>query len=141
MLNNINLIGRLTADPDYRTTQSGIALARFTLAVERDYQQNGEKQTDFIDIVAWRSTADFVSKYFRKGQLVAVNGSLQTDTYTDKDGNKRKAWSIQAQHVYFAESKRDNSQRPNGNKNVNVEYDSLMANNELAPIADDDLPF
>lgn len=139
MLNTVTLMGRLTAEPDYRTTQSGVALARFTLAVERDYQQNGEKQTDFIDITAWRSTADFVSKYFRKGQLVAVNGSLQTDTYTDKDGNKRKSWSVQAQHVYFAESKRDNS--PNGNKNVNVEYDTLLASNELTPIADDDLPF
>lgn len=138
MLNNITLMGRLTAEPDYRTTQSGVAFARFTLAVERDYQQNGEKQTDFLDITAWRSTADFVSKYFHKGQLVAVNGSLQTDTYTDKDGNKRKSWNVQAQHVYFAESKRDGSQQQSnsGNKNVNVE-----ANSNFMPIADDDLPF
>lgn len=142
MLNTITLMGRLTADPDYRTTQSGVTLTRFTLAVERDYQQNGEKQTDFIDIVAWRSTADFVSKYFRKGQLVAVNGSLQTDTYTDKDGNKRKSWSVQAQHVYFAESKRDiePQQSNGGNKNVNVAYEP-EANSDFMPIADDDLPF
>lgn len=134
MLNTVTLMGRLTAEPDYRTTQSGVSFARFTLAVERDYQQNGERQTDFLDIIAWRSTADFVSKYFRKGRLVAVNGSLQTDTYTDKDGNKRKSWNVQAQHVYFAESKRDGSQQQSNSGNKE-------ANSNFMPIADDDLPF
>lgn len=113
MLNNITLMGRLTADPDYRTTQSGVALARFSLAVERDYSgSDGERATDFIDIVAWRTTADFVSRYFRKGQLVAVIGSLQSENYTDQSGNKRRSWSVQAQHCYFAEPKRDTQTQP-----------------------------
>ena len=108
MLNNITLMGRLTAEPDYRTTQSGTALAKFTLAVERDYSgQNGERVTDFLDVDAWRQTADFVSRYFHKGQLVAVIGSVQVENYTDRDGNKRRSWTVQAQHCYFAEPKRD----------------------------------
>lgn len=108
MLNSITLMGRLTAEPDYRTTQSGTPLAKFTLAVERDYSgQNGEKVTDFLDVDAWRQTADFVSKYFHKGQLVAVVGSVQVENYTDRDGNKRRSWTVQAQHCYFAEPKRD----------------------------------
>lgn len=107
MLNSVILMGRLTADPDYRTTQSGAALARFTLAVERDYAQNGERQTDFLDVIAWRSTADFVSKYFQKGQLVAVRGSVQASSYTDREGNKRRSWDIVADQVYFAEGRKD----------------------------------
>ena len=108
MLNNITLMGRLTAEPDYRTTQSGVPLAKFTLAVERDYSgQNGERVTDFLDVDAWRQTADFVSKYFHKGQLVAVVGSVQVENFTDRDGNKRRSWTVQAQHCYFAEPKRD----------------------------------
>lgn len=115
MLNNITLMGRLTAEPDYRTTQSGTALAKFTLAVERDYSgQNGERVTDFLDVDAWRQTADFVSRYFHKGQLVAVIGSVQVENYTDRDGNKRRSWSIQAQHCYFAEPKRDGQQPAQG---------------------------
>ena len=108
MLNSITLMGRLTAEPDYRTTQSGVPLAKFTLAVERDYSgQNGERVTDFLDVDAWRQTADFVSKYFHKGQLVAVVGSVQVENFTDRDGNKRRSWTVQAQHCYFAEPKRD----------------------------------
>lgn len=107
MLNSVILMGRLTADPDYRTTQSGAALARFTLAVERDYAQNGERQTDFLDVIAWRGTADFVSKYFQKGQLVAVRGSVQVSSYTDREGNKRRSWDIVADQVYFAEGRKD----------------------------------
>ena len=110
MLNHIVLMGRLTRDPELRRTQSGTAVASFTLAVDRDFSsQGGEKQTDFIDIVAWRSTADFVCKYFRKGQLVAVQGSIQTRTYTDSQGTKRKAFEIVADNVHFAEPKRDSS--------------------------------
>ena len=108
MLNSIVLMGRLTAEPDYRTTQSGVSLAKFTLAVERDYSgQNGERVTDFLDVDAWRQTADFVSRYFHKGQLVAVTGSVQVENYTDKNGDKRRSWTVQAQHCYFAEPKRD----------------------------------
>lgn len=111
MLNNITLMGRLTADPDYRTTQSGVALAKFTLAVERDYSgSDGERATDFLDVAAWRLTADFVSRYFHKGQLVCVTGSVQVENYTDSDGNKRRSWSVQANHCYFAEPKRDAQQ-------------------------------
>lgn len=137
MLNQINLMGRLTAEPDYRTTQSGVAVARFTLAVERNYQQNGQKQTDFLEVTAWRGTADFVQKYFHKGQLVAVTGSVQTDNYTDKDGSKRKSWSVQAQQVYFAESKRDGGGQKS---NIDVERDEPPAG-DFVPVANDDLPF
>ena len=111
MLNVVCLMGRLTREPELRTTASGVSVTSFTLAVERVYVKQGEdRQADFIDVVAWRNTADFVCKYFRKGQLIAVQGSIQTRTYTDKDGNKRKAVEIVADNVHFAEPKRDNSQ-------------------------------
>lgn len=139
MLNSITLMGRLTAEPDYRTTQSGTPLAKFTLAVERDYSgQNGEKVTDFLDVDAWRQTADFVSKYFHKGQLVAVVGSVQVENYTDRDGNKRRSWTVQAQHCYFAEPKRDGQpqnyqQQPYSGQqqryNVNVAYEQQQPYN------------
>lgn len=110
MLNVAVLMGRFVADPELKQTQSGISVTSFTLAVDRSYVKSGtERQTDFIDIVAWRSTAEFVCKYFRKGQLAAVQGSIQTRTYTDKDGNKRKAFEIVADNVHFAEPKRDSS--------------------------------
>lgn len=108
MLNVAVLMGRLVADPELRHTPSGISVTSFTIAVDRSYVKAGtERQTDFIDIVAWRNNAEFVCKYFRKGQLVAVQGSIQTRTYTDKDGNKRKAVEIVADNVHFAEPKRD----------------------------------
>lgn len=108
MLNVAVLMGRLTADPELRHTSNDIAVTSFTLAVDRSYVKSGaERATDFIDIVAWRNTADFVCKYFRKGQLVAVQGAIQTRSYTDRDGNKRKAFEIVADNVHFAESKRD----------------------------------
>lgn len=138
MLNRVILMGRLTADPDYRQTESGTALARFTLAVERDFSGKGkERETDFFDVQTWRGTADFVNKYFHKGQLVAVQGRIQTGSYTDKDGNKRKSWDIVADQVYFAESKRDS-----GGRDVNVERDDEPpAGGDFVPVADDDLPF
>lgn len=108
MLNVAVLMGRLVADPELRHTTSDIAVTSFTIAVDRSYVKSGaERQADFIDIVAWRSTAEFVCKYFRKGQLIAVQGSIQTRSYQDKDGNKRKAFEIVADNVHFAESKRD----------------------------------
>lgn len=110
MLNVAVLMGRLVADPELRQTANGISVTSFTLAVDRSYVKAGtERQTDFIDIVAWRNTAEFVCKYFRKGQLAAVQGAIQTRTYTDKDGNKRKAFEIVADNVHFAEPKRDSS--------------------------------
>ena len=110
MLNNTVLMGRLTADPELKHTQSGNAVVRFTLAVDRSYAKAGEeRKTDFIDIIAWRSTAEFVSRYFQKGMLVAVQGSIQTGSYTDKEGIKRKSFDVVASQVHFAERKRDNS--------------------------------
>lgn len=105
MLNTVILMGRLTADPELKKTPSGVSVTTFTVAVERSYAKHGERQTDFIDIVAWRSTAEFVSKYFRKGQMIAAQGSIQTRTYEDKQGNKRKVVEVQADKVFFADSK------------------------------------
>lgn len=108
MLNQIILMGRLARDPELRRTQSGLPVASFTLAVERDRSNKGqEKQTDFIDIVAWRNTAEFVSKYFTKGQLVAVSGRLQIREWTGDNDSKHKVAEVVADNVYFAEGKRD----------------------------------
>lgn len=107
MLNKIILMGRLTRDPDLRHTQSGTAVASFSLAVDRDYKdQGGARETDFIDIVAWRSTAEFVSKYFFKGRMAAVVGRLQVRDWTDRDGAKRRSYEVIADSVYFGDSKR-----------------------------------
>lgn len=104
MLNNVIIMGRLCAAPELKHTQNGTAVTAFTIAVERDYSSGNEKRTDFLDVVAWRSTAEFVTKYFGKGQLIAVKGSLRTEIY-DKDGEKRKRVNIVADQVYFAGSK------------------------------------
>ena len=112
MLNHIILMGRLTRDPELRRTGSGTAVTSFTLAVDRDFKsQSGEKETDFIDIVAWRSTAEFVSKYFAKGRMAVVEGRLQIRDWTDKDGGKRRSAEVIADSVYFGDSK-PNSQEP-----------------------------
>ena len=108
MLNHIVLMGRLTRDPELRRTGSGVAVASFTLAVDRDYAAQGaEKETDFVDIVAWRSTAEFVSKYFTKGRMAVVSGRLQIRNWQDKEGNKRRSAEVVADNVYFGDSKRD----------------------------------
>ena len=109
MLNHITIMGRLTRDPEMRTTQSGVAVASFTLAVDRDFggRDGGEKQTDFIDCTAWRHTAEFVSKYFSKGRMAVVSGRLQIDNYTDNDGNKRRSAKVIADNIYFGDSKKD----------------------------------
>lgn len=110
MLNEIILMGRLTRDPELRHTQSGTAVASFALAVDRDYKgQSGERETDFIDVVAWRNTAEFVSRYFHKGRMAVVKGSLQVRDWTDRDGNKRRSYEVLADSVYFADSKRATS--------------------------------
>jgi len=107
MLNHIVLMGRLTRDPELRRTQSGTAVASFTLAVDRDYAGEGrEKQTDFIDCVAWRHTGEFVSRNFAKGQMAVVSGRLQMRDWTDKDGGKRRSTEVVAENVYFGESKK-----------------------------------
>ena len=108
MLNRIILMGRLTRDPELRKTQSDTPVCSFSLAVDRDYKKDGEKkETDFIDIVAWRATAEFVSKYFTKGRMAVVEGRLQLRDWTDKDGNKRRSAEVVADNVYFGDSKRD----------------------------------
>ena len=111
MLNHIVLMGRLTRDPELRYTQSQIPVASFTLAVDRDFggRDGGERQTDFIDIVAWRSTAEFVSKYFTKGSMAVVTGRLQIRDWTDREGGKRRSAEVVADNVYFGESKRRDS--------------------------------
>ena len=108
MLNKIVLMGRLTRDPELRQTQSGNSVVSFTLACDRDFAAQGaEKETDFVDIVAWRGTAEFVSKYFSKGRMAVVSGRLQIRNWEDKEGNKRKTAEIVAESVYFGDSKRD----------------------------------
>lgn len=108
MLNHIVLMGRLTRDPDIRNTGSGVSVASFTLAVDRDFKsRDGEKETDFIDIAAWRNTAEFVSKYFSKGRIAVVSGRLQIRSWTDKDGNKRRTAEVVADNIYFGDSKKD----------------------------------
>lgn len=112
MLNHIVIMGRLTRDPELRRTGSGIAVASFTVAVDRDYsgKDGGEKETDFIDCVAWRNTGEFVSKYFTKGRMIVVSGRLQLRDWTDKEGNKRRSAEVVADSCYFGDSKKDDDQ-------------------------------
>ncbi len=109
MLNHIVIMGRLTRDPELRTTQTGVNVASFTVAVDRDFggRDGGERQTDFIDCVAWRQTGEFVSKYFQKGSLIVVSGRLQSRKWQDREGQNRTNWEISADNVYFGGSKRD----------------------------------
>ncbi len=144
MLNQVALMGRLTADPELRHTPSNVSVTTFTLAVNRSYvKQGAERQTDFIDIVAWRSTADFICKYFKKGQMMAVEGCIQTRTYTDKDGKNRKAFEILANNVYFTESKNfGGSSEPHNEAVLPEATFSAGDADDFAVIADDDdLPF
>ncbi len=114
MLNKIFIMGRLTRDPELRRTQGGNAVTSFALAVDRDFKSaDGTKETDFIDVVAWRSTAEFVSKYFSKGRMAIVEGRLQMRDWTDKEGNKRRSAELVADNIYFGDSKREDA--PAGN--------------------------
>ena len=139
MLNHITVMGRLTKDPELRHTPSGIAVASFTLAVDRDFKdkQTGEKETDFIDCVAWRNTGEFISRYFAKGRMAVVDGRLQIRNWTDKEGNKRRSAEVLADSVYFGDSKRsDGSNAPESS------YPEEH-NQDVAELTDDDgeLPF
>lgn len=129
MLNHIVIMGRLTRDPELRQTGSGVSVANFSVAVDRDFSKGEEKETDFIDCVAWRHTGEFVSKYFTRGSLIVVSGRLQVRSYTDKDGKNRRAAEIVADNCYFG-----------GNKTANA--DAAPAN-DYAMLNDDDaqLPF
>ena len=149
MLNHIVLMGRLTRDPELRRTGSGIAVASFTLAVDRDFgsRDGGERETDFIDIVAWRNTAEFVSKYFTKGRMAVVSGRLQIRNWNDKDGNKRRSAEVVADNVYFGDSKRDSdsaggSYAPRASAPAS-DYASAPEGDRFAELSDDDgeLPF
>ena len=146
MINTVALMGRLTYDPELRATPSGVSVIRFQVACDRNYQRAGEeRQADFIDCVAWRQTAEFISRYFRKGSMIAVEGSIQTSNYTDKDGNKRKQVEVVANNVSFCGSKAES-----GNDYQNREYTqaapsySNADNSDFEEIVDDsedDLPF
>lgn len=146
MLNTACLMGRLVADPELRNTQSGIAVTGFRIAVDRTYQPKGqEKQTDWIDIVAWRNTAEFVCKYFKKGSMIVVHGAIQTRSYTDKEGNKRTAFEVVADNVFFGESKKVNA-APSvediaQNAGVPVQYASGQQQDFEEIVSDDELPF
>ena len=144
MLNHIVIMGRLTRDPELRRTGSGIAVASFTVAVDRDFggRDGGEKETDFIDCVAWRQTGEFVSKYFHKGQLVAVCGSIQTRVWEDKQGSKRKSVEVVADEVHFAEPKRDSQSQPRQDTGSQV-FNMPVTGSEFNDFSTDDgeLPF
>ena len=141
MLNKIILMGRLARDPELKRTTSGTAVTSFSLAVDRDFKsQSGEKETDFIDVVAWRSTAEFVSKYFTKGRMAVVEGRLQIRDWTDRDGGKRRSAEVVADNVYFADSKRSES---NDNQRENFNALSGRLNDDFVPISEEggDIPF
>ena len=157
MLNVVALMGRLVADPELRQTPQGVSVTTFTIAVDRSFVRQGEqRQADFIDIVCWRSTAEFVCKYFTKGSLIAVNGSIQTRSYQDRNGNNRKAFEIVADNVHFAGSKNSGGQaggsmnnnyapRPdysNAAPSIAAPSYSAGSNDDFAVIDDgEDLPF
>lgn len=125
MLNTIILMGRLTRDPELKTTRSGVSVTEFTIAVDRDFTRQGEeKQTDFFDVIAWRNTAEFVSRYMTKGQLIAVQGSMQSRKWQDKNGSNRISWEVQADNVYFAESKRDDCNNSHPEKELSSGSDA-----------------
>ena len=146
MLNQITIMGCLTRDPELRRTGSGIAVASFTVAVDRDFgkNENGEKETDFIDCVAWRQTGEFVSKYFTKGSMAVVSGRLQIRGWTDKDGNKRRTAEVVADNVYFGDSKRsDGGSAPAGGFGGYSAPTPSAPASDFAMLDDDDaqLPF
>lgn len=135
MFNIVVLTGRLTANPELRTTQSGISVCSFTIAVNRMQRANEEQQTDFINIVAWRQNAEFISKYFKKGNLIGIEGSIQTRNYTDKNGNNRTAFEVVVKGAQFVESKKDKPTETGGYSNADADDFVDIS------IPDDDLPF
>ena len=142
MLNVVVLTGRLTADPELKTTTNGTSVCSFSIAVDRRYTAGEERQADFINIVTWRSSAEFVSKYFKKGQMIAIEGSIQTRRYQDKDGNNRTAFEVVANNVQFVEAKRDGA-APVGMPEPPASFSNASANEftEVTGDSDDDLPF
>ncbi|MBR1762476.1 MAG: single-stranded DNA-binding protein [Eubacterium sp.] len=146
MINTVALMGRLTYDPELRSTPSGVSVIRFQVACDRNYQRAGEeRQADFIDCVAWRQTAEFISRYFRKGSMIAVEGSIQTSNYTDKDGNKRKQVEVVANNVSFCGSKAESGTESQPREYAQAAPSYSNADNsdfeEIVDGDDDGLPF
>lgn len=144
MINSVVLMGRLTYDPELRTTPTGLSVVRFQIACDRNYQARGEeRKADFIDVTAWRQTAEFVSRYFRKGSMIAIEGSIQTDNFTDKDGNKRKSVTVVANNVSFCGSKAESTTNPNPAFAQPAPSYASADNSDFEEIVDDDddLPF
>lgn len=144
MLNHINIMGRLVSDPELRRTGSGVAVANFTIACDRDFadKQSGEKETDFIECVAWRQTGEFVSKYFTKGRMAVVSGRLQIRNLADKDGNKRKTAEVVADNIYFGDSKNSNSDSTVGTYAASYGTSPTPANDfVMLDDSDEQLPF
>lgn len=138
-LNIVALMGRLTRYPEMRKTPQGVSVATFTVAVDRSFVKKGEdRQADFIDIVCWRNTAEFVCKYFQKGSMIALNGSIQTRTYQDKNGNNRKAFEIVADNVHFAGEKKDGGAQGGGSPHYEEKKNDDFAVNDEG---EEDLPF
>ena len=141
MLNKVVIMGRFTKDPELRRTGSGTAVTSFSLACDRDFKsQSGDKETDFIEVVAWKNTAEFVSKYFSKGRMAVVEGRLQIRDWTDKSGNKRTTAEVVADNVYFADSKRSES---NENQKENFNALSGRLSDDFVPISEEggEIPF
>lgn len=139
MLNSVALMGRMVKDPELRHTQSGTAVTSFTLAVERDYApEGGNREVDFIDCVAWKGTGEFVSKYFSKGSMAAVNGRLQLRDWTDKEGNKRRSAEVVAESVYFCESKKKDAQSAGKARSAVQAQQAVLVTAEDFPELDDD---
>lgn len=145
MLNHITIMGRLTREPELRRTGSGVAVTSFTLAVDRDFspKDGGERETDFIDVVCWRSTAEFVQKYFCKGSMAIASGRLQIRAWTDKDGTKRRSAEVLAENVYFGESRKADGYTGSYSTPTITNDSSSAPAQDFAPIEDDDaqLPF
>ncbi len=141
MLNKVILMGRFTRDPELRSTPQGISTCSFSIAVDRNFVRAGEeRKADFINCVAWRQTAEFISKYFKKGSMVALEGSIQTRTWDDQDGKKRYATDVVVSQVYFAESKRDSQSTGEDSFSQALDFGSLPE--PISPMGtDDDLPF
>ena len=138
MFNLVVLTGRLTADAELKTTANGIPVTTFSIAVERRYRSGEERQADFINIVAWRQTAEFITKYFKKGNMIGIEGSIQTRRYEDKNGNSRTAFEVIANNVQFVESKRDSAPATESASFSNAGVDDFA---DLGDASDDDLPF
>lgn len=141
MLNRVIVMGRLTRDPEMRHTQSGTAVCSFSIACDRDIvsKQSGERETDFIDVIAWRGTGEFVGKYFTKGRMIVVVGRLQIRDWTDKDGNKRRSAEIVADNVYFGDSKKD-AEVAGATSHTPTASTVPQQSSDIAE-SDDDLPF